>query len=361
MSETARLIADLIEGLLADAVDADMLARAEEGAVPADLWAALETNGLTAMLAEGPEAEIGWRDAFIVVAAAGRHSLPLPLAESIGATALLAMTGLDAPEGPVTIAPWSPDNRLALSRKAEGWRADGAVARVPWGRFARHVVVDVVHEGERGIARVALEHGRIDPGVNLVGEPRDFIVFHDAAAEIADSPPIFGDHAVELVGAMLRAGQMAGAIDAILRRSIAYAGERRQFGKPIGAFQAVQHMLAQLAEESAAATIAAEQAFLALDTGRDALFAAATAKLRAGEAAGRAMAIAHEVHGAMGFAGEHPLHHATRRLMAWRAEFGAETVWARRLAAMVIPGGGDGLWPFLTAAQTDANERDTPS
>lgn len=361
MSETGRLIADLIEGLLADAVDGDMLARAEEGAVPADLWSALEANGLAAMLAEGPEAEIGWRDAFIVVAAAGRHSLPLPLAESIGGTALLAMTGLDVPEGPVTIAPWSPDNRLALHRKADGWRADGVVARVPWGRFARHVVVDAAHEGERRIARIDLTRGRFEPGVNLVGEPRDVLVFQDAAADIAECPPVFGDHAVELVGAMSRAAQMAGAIDAILRQSIAYAGERRQFGKPIGAFQAVQHMLAQCAEESAAATMAAEQAFLALDTDRDALFAIATAKLRAGEAAGRATAIAHEVHGAMGFAREHPLHHATRRLMAWRAEFGAEAVWARRLAAMVIPGGGGGLWPFLTAAQAGASERNLSS
>ena len=107
--------------------------------------------------------------------------------------------------------------------------------------------------------------------------------------------------------------------------------------------------------------MAAEQAFLALDTDRDALFAIATAKLRAGEAAGRATAIAHEVHGAMGFAREHPLHHATRRLMAWRAEFGAEAVWARRLAAMVIPGGGGGLWPFLTAAQAGASERNLSS
>jgi acyl-CoA dehydrogenase len=360
MSETGRLIADLVEGLLADSVDADMLARAEDGAVPADLWAALEANGLTAMLAEGPEAEIGWREAFIVVAAAGRHCLPLPLAESIGATALLAMAGLDVPEGPVAIATRGPDDRLALRRHADGWRADGAIARIPWGRFARHVVVDAAHEGKARIARIALEHGRLDPGVNLVGEPRDLVVFHDAAAEIADPPPIFGDHAVELVGAMLRAGQMAGAIDAVLRQSIAYAGERRQFGRPIGGFQAVQHMLAQLAEESAAATMAAEQAFVAVDAGRDVGFAVATAKLRAGEAAGRAAAIAHEVHGAMGFAREHPLHHATRRLMAWRAEFGAEAVWARRLATMVIPQGGDGLWPFLTDAQTDASEKDIP-
>src|SRR5207248_1423893 len=70
---------------------------------------------------------------------------------------------------------------------------------------------------------------------------------------------------------------------------------------------------------------------------------------RLGEAASTGAAIAHQVHGAMGFTYEHSLHHATRRLWAWREEFGNETLWAGRLGRMVAAQGADALWPFITA------------
>ena len=75
----------------------------------------------------------------------------------------------------------------------------------------------------------------------------------------------------------------------------------------------------------------------------------AIAKVRVGEAAGAGAAIAHQVHGAMGFTYEHTLHHSTRRLWAWREEFGNETLWAERLGGMVAARGADELWPFVTA------------
>ena len=79
------------------------------------------------------------------------------------------------------------------------------------------------------------------------------------------------------------------------------------------------------------------------------LFAVAAAKIRAGEAAGAGAAIAHQVHGAMGFTREYSLHQSTRRLWAWRDDFGAESIWATRLGALAIEGGADTLWPTLTA------------
>src|SRR5260370_33935 len=74
----------------------------------------------------------------------------------------------------------------------------------------------------------------------------------------------------------------------------------------------------------------------------------AVAKLRVGEAAGTGAAIAHQVHGAMGFTYEHSLHHATGRLWAWREEFGNETQWAIELGHIVAERGADALWPFIT-------------
>ena len=78
-------------------------------------------------------------------------------------------------------------------------------------------------------------------------------------------------------------------------------------------------------------------------------FEVAAAKVRAGEAAGAGAAIAHAVHGAIGFTYEHSLHFATRRLWSWRAEFGSESRWAATLGRAVLARGADALWPDLTA------------
>jgi len=75
---------------------------------------------------------------------------------------------------------------------------------------------------------------------------------------------------------------------------------------------------------------------------------AASATIGVGDAAGAGAAIAHQVHGAMGFTYEHTLHHSTRRLWGWREEFGNETLWAERLGRMVAAQGADALWPFVT-------------
>jgi acyl-CoA dehydrogenase len=147
---------------------------------------------------------------------------------------------------------------------------------------------------------------------------------------------------------MARAAQMAGGLDAILAQAVRYASERKQFGRPIGAFQAIQHALAILAGHTAAAGAAAAGACRAADRG-DATFEVAVAKVRAGEAAGVGAGIAHQAHGAIGFTYEHHLHFVTRRLWAWRAEFGGEGDWAQALGREVCARGTDALWPFITA------------
>ena len=146
---------------------------------------------------------------------------------------------------------------------------------------------------------------------------------------------------------------MAGALGHILDASVQFSLDRVQFGRPIAKFQAVQHNLAALAGEVAAAGAAADAASEAIATygiaDERAVAETAIAKLRVGEAASTGAAIAHQVHGAMGFTYEHTLHHSTRRLWTWREEFGNETYWAIRIGHMVAGRGADALWPFLTA------------
>jgi acyl-CoA dehydrogenase len=351
MSDELRaILADTVGRLFTDLVTKELIEAAERGVWPDKLWRALEEGGLTLPLV--PESGGGaggtWLDAHVVVRAAGHHAAPLPLAETIVASALLAGAGLAVPLGPLTVAPVRAGETLALSRGG-GVRLRGTATRVPWGAAAGHVVVLAEEHGRAVVALLARDAARATPDRNLALEPRDTLTFDDAPV-IAAAPAGAGVSAetLRLYGAMVRSAQMAGAIESLLQQSVRYATERRQFGRPIGNFQAIQHNLAVLASHAAAASVAAERAFAAADGG-DLSFHVAAAKIRAGEAAGLAAGLAHGVHGAIGFTYEHSLHFATRRLWSWRAEFGAESHWAAELGRHVTSLGADHLWPALTA------------
>lgn len=140
---------------------------------------------------------------------------------------------------------------------------------------------------------------------------------------------------------------MGGALQRCLELSIEHANTRVQFGKPLGKQQAVQQNLAILAEETAAVAVAAQATAKAMDFG-DADFEVGCAKLRANQAAGRGAAIAHQVHGAIGFTQEYPLHHYTRRLTELRSDAGNDAYWADRVGTLAQRCGGRGLWIDLT-------------
>jgi acyl-CoA dehydrogenase len=143
-------------------------------------------------------------------------------------------------------------------------------------------------------------------------------------------------------GALARSHQIAGALGRVLELAVAYAGEREQFGRPINRFQVIQHHLADAAAEVAAAGLVAEAAAEVAEAG-GLVEAAAIAKVRVGLAS-RAAAIAHQVHGAIGVTEEHPLHLLTRRIWAWRDDFGSELEWSRRLGRTIAATGGGALW-----------------
>jgi acyl-CoA dehydrogenase len=152
---------------------------------------------------------------------------------------------------------------------------------------------------------------------------------------------------------MLRTAQMAGALETTLDLSTRYATERVQFGKPISAFQAIQHQLAQMAQHTGSALVSAEAAFV--ESGNQlAAWQIAAAKVCGAEAAGAVAAMAHAVHGAIGFTHEHALQLGTRRLWAWRSEFGNLGHWTQRLGRAVAQGGSASLWPAVTSGRLAA-------
>jgi acyl-CoA dehydrogenase len=350
VSELGSLLADTVGRLFGALATKELIESSEKGAWPEKLWRALEEGGLTLPLVPEDAGGAGgtWRDAHVVVRAAGRHTAPVPLAETIIASWLLSRAGLEVPLGPLTLAPVHGDEMLSLARRGDGFSVSGTATRVPWGRHAGHVVTVADVDGRATVALVATAGARITEDRNLALEPRDTLVFEAAPAIAAAPAPGVTADAIRLYGAMARAAQMAGALDWCLEQSVRYATERKQFGRPIGNFQVIQQNLAVLAGHVAASGIAAESAFRAADRGH-ARFEVAVAKIRVGEAAGVGAGIAHQTHGAIGFTYEHALHFATRRLWSWRAEFGSESAWARELGHAVAARGADALWADLTA------------
>jgi acyl-CoA dehydrogenase len=349
-TDTRELLREAAERLFEKHCDADTLRRADGGALPQALWRALTEAGYTQALV--PESAGGtgldMADALSLLVNAGRHALPAPLAETMLAGWLLSSAGMALPDGPLTVAPVREGDVLAAKRDGASWRIEGTATRVPWARQCAAIAVLAQCEGQGIVALVEPADCVITDGHNVAGEPRDNVVFSATASRQAAASPVSAG-ALQAMGAVMRSAQMAGALQSVLATSVQYASERVQFGRPIGRFQAVQQNLAVLAGQAAAATAAAEAAIEAAAQRLDGM-AIAAAKIRAGEAAGIGAAIAHQVHGAIGFTQEHRLHYATRRLWSWRDEFGNEAYWARRLGGAIAAAGADRLWHGITAA-----------
>ena len=145
--------------------------------------------------------------------------------------------------------------------------------------------------------------------------------------------------------AALIAAQMAGAIERLLALTTAHVTARQQFGRPLAGFQAVQQQLAQLAEDVAAARLAAH---IGLAGPGFTLPRSAAAKIRCNEAATLACSIAHQLHGAIGATAEYDLQLFTRALWRWQTEAGTTADWALALGRHRLQQGGASV-PYIEA------------
>jgi alkylation response protein AidB-like acyl-CoA dehydrogenase len=204
------------------------------------------------------------------------------------------------------------------------------------------------------VALVATADCRIVAGRSVAGDPSDTVVFERVRPlRLAPASARFDRDALMLMGSVVRAVETAGALEAILAMSVAYANERVAFERPIGKFQAVQQNLARLAGEVAAALAVSGSAADAMaqpDVPDEAVFLeAASANIRCAEAAQEGSAIAHQVFGAIGFTQEHVLHRFTLRMLGWRDDFGNESHWAAELGRRIAAHGADDFWPLVAS------------
>jgi acyl-CoA dehydrogenase len=353
VSDSGNIVAETATRIFADLADPQTINREGEGAWKAPLWHALAEAGLT--LAWVPETLGGTGgaldDGFDIIGVAGRFAAPVALAETLLAGWLLSRAGIASPAGVMAVAPGHPDNRMTLNSDGT---LSGCARSVSFAREAQHLAVCANAHGKTSIALVAAGACRIADGRNIAGDALDAVTFDRAKPiHLACAPADFDLTDLMLMGAAVRAVATAAALESVLDLSVRYANERVAFERPIGKFQAVQHNLARLAGEVAAAMTAAGSAAETIAHAGafdDAVFLeVAAAKIRSAEAATEGCAIAHQIHGAIGFTLEHILHRFTLRLLAWRDDFGNESHWAAALGNRVAARGAEEFWPLLAS------------
>ncbi len=352
--DSGNIVVETAEKIFADLADAQTINHDKKGGWKAPLWRALTEAGLP--LSWVPEdcggSGASLAEGFGVLGAAGRFAIAVPLAETMLAGWLLAQAKITSPDGEMSVAPASPKDRIALN--ADG-TLSGRARGVPFAKAVKHIAVLASGNGGVSIALVDAARVRIEAGLNLANDHSDTVTFDKVEpAAIKPAPKGFDQTALMLMGGVTRSLQIAGALESMLDISVRYSNERVAFEKKISKFQAVQHNLAKLAGESAAALAAATSAADTLANSSsfdsDAVFLeAVAAKIRCSEAAEKGGAIAHQVHGAIGFTIKHILHRYSLRALSWRDDFGSESYWAVELGKRVAARGADELWPLVAS------------
>lgn len=288
-------------------------------------------------------------DACTLARMAGRHAVPLPVSEcALLGGWMIAAAGLRLPGGPISVPVPSAGDHLAVG---SGGRLTGRLHRVPWGGQVEAVVALADSPAGQRVVVIDPATAGVVRGRNVAGEPRDTLTFDGVAVgdERMGVTPEDLRPALALRGALSRALLMAGAMESASDLTLEYAGQRRQFGKAIGSFQAVAQRLVRMSSETEAAALAAEVAALRFaGEGPGAGFEVDAARAIASRAASEVAAHAHQVHGAIGMTQEYRLHHFTRRLWAWRQEWGSPRRSASAVGERAVGAGAAGLWPLVT-------------
>ena len=318
LNEDQIALRDGVRAFCEDRVPVERLPAFEESAgFSRELWGELAELGVFGLrLAEADGgAGLGWADAALVFAELGRRVIPGPLVWThLAASRLpgagsgkLVVGGLDLcgpAAGPCLVEHLVSIDVLLVLRPEGVFRLDprelaAEPVGVPLDPLTPLHLVDNLALGER------------------IGGPED-------AAQL------------RLEGAVLASGSLLGIAESTLEMAVEYAGRREQFGRQIGSFQAIKHMLADtfVRQEVARAAVYAAGATLDEPEVGDPVRAVATAKLMAGEAALKNARVCIQVYGGMGYTWEVPVHFFLKRARVLESVFGTAEESADRIAAI---------------------------
>jgi alkylation response protein AidB-like acyl-CoA dehydrogenase len=333
---------------------------------PPGLWARTAEQGWPAILVpeEHDGLGLGLLDAAVVVRCLGAGVVPSPLLPTLlGVEALVragspeqrkawlprvaagearlsvALPGAASGSGVAVAADDSPDGTNRLT---------GTALHVEYAHLAERLVVAATAPAtgsDGGAAGVGL--WLVDPAADgvtvtrtpvLDGTARPATVVLDGAAgeRLAGAD---GATVADLVdrGAVLTANDLVGVAREALTRTLDYVKTREQFGRPVGAFQALKHHLADLAVAITMAEHAAWYAAHAVDAGLpDAPFAVSVAKAAASDTAREATAKMIQYHGGIGYTWEHDAHLYFKRAKREEYAYGDATAHRERIATLYV-------------------------
>ena len=312
------LFSDAVAEVLSDQCTPAVVRAIEAGGEHHSLWQHIESAGFAdALLPEDKGgAGMGLADVYPILALCGAHALPVPLAETMLCRALLACAGLNAPKGSLTLATGTLNAQGALSCDT-----------VRCGRVAGHVLAVLT---DRLLVLPTAKAAVTDAGFCLDA------TLQWSAVDVAAAPTVQGTLDVRTLQACVYSAQLSGALMSVFQRTLAYANDRNQFGRPIGKFQAIQHQLSVMAEHVFAARMAAQLGCYSGNGIQPDRQRVAVAKARTSEAAVEVASLAHSIHGAIGFTAEFDLQLYTRRLHLWRQAAGSESYWHGVLGATLL-------------------------
>lgn len=367
LTEDQQAFAATVREFVADRFDLDAVRAVVEDpdgdGHPMTLWKGLADQGALAVLVpeEHDGLGLGLLDAQVVARELGAAVAPGPWTTTVLAAEALRLAG-----SPAQQAAWLPAlaagetvGTVALRGEAGSWD----------GRSGRGITVDA--SGERlsgtaspvdypavaGLFVVAATDADGAPGLYLVEAGAEGLSVRDqrtydgtarvGAVELADTPgelltggTLSGGEAVGAVtarGAVLTAADLVGVAREALTRTVDYDRDRKQFGVPVGSFQAIKHTMADLHVGVTMAEHAVLFAAHALDTddpGAD--IAVAVAKAKASDAAWAATGAMIQFFGGIGFTWEHEAHFFYKRARRRAPLFGSADEHRERLAALTI-------------------------
>ena len=340
MEQTDQLILDTAYRLLSDHCGAEVVNQAETGVQAERLQNAIWDAGLPLAWVPEEAGGVGGSLAlgFNLIRQAAGFAVPVPLVDTMVANLVLAHSGLEVVETCAVLL--FDGGELPV---LDGGVVNGLIEHAPGAPAESLLVVPVMDGDGVRVATFTADHLTVERRESLAGEPRIRAIL-DAASPLALSPIVDGmtKDGLWQFGALVRASQIAGAMEKINDITVNYVKERHQFGRPLGKFQAIQHKVADIAGESALANAAVEQGVRMLSRAgkpfagdRVVFLPAATAKVVTSEGVAVVSRLAHQCHGAMGFSFEYPLQQYSRRLWAWREEYGSEFYWSERIGMSV--------------------------
>jgi acyl-CoA dehydrogenase len=295
---------------------------ADHSGEPQKLWQALVDNGLVSGWTHTPDSatDLSLVDGFGLMRIAAASNTAVPFSQTLLASWVLGRCGIEAPAGQGAIV--QCDDNLSTG--------DAISASFNGVEFGAQLDWLACHTGDQLVLLPAPAQAS---AVNaLADDTRANLDYQNVAVMARSTAPGWLDHdALELLLALMRSAQLCGAMEAALDIAIDFTAQREQFGRSLAKFQAIQHMLSEMAGELSASIAALDAAAeLVGEQGAD-LLSAASAKARASEAASIVGAHAHQVHGAIGYTREYALAHWTSRLWRWRDDCGDETFWAAKI------------------------------